>query len=103
MELLLAFFAGMFITNSVPHIVSGIQGNKHMTPISKDSSAIINVIWGYINLVLGALIFNFSGGDVNRIFSFDAYSLSFMAGSITLALTAAWLFSNPNARFPWFK
>ena len=103
MELVLAFLAGAFITNSVPHIVSGLIGNKHMTPFAKDSSAIVNIGWGYINLVLGAFIFNLSGMNLNDVFSFDNYSIAFMLGSFVIAITAAWLFSNPNARFPWFK
>jgi hypothetical protein len=104
MELVFAFLAGAFLTNSVPHIVSGVMGNKHMTPLAKDSSALVNVVWGFINLVAGAFIFNMSGGDLNRVFSFDNYSLSFMAGAFVLALTAAWMFSNTDRKwFPWFK
>jgi hypothetical protein len=103
MNLVLAFLAGMFLTNSIPHIVSGIQGNRHMTPLSKESSAIINIVWGYINLVFGALLLNFSGGDLSEVLSFNDYSIAFLGGSLFMALGNAWLFSNPNARFPWFK
>lgn len=103
MELVFAFLAGMFITNSIPHIVSGVVGNKHMTPFAKNSSALVNIGWGYVNFVFGAFIFNLSGMDLNNVMSFDNYSVAFLLGSFVMALASAWLFSNPNARFPWFK
>ncbi len=103
MNLVLGFIAGMLLTNGVPHFVSGIAGKSHMTPLAKDSSALVNVVWAYINFVVGVWVFNYSGGNLTALFSFDSYSLSFWLGSFVLALTAAWLFSNPNARFPWFK
>jgi len=103
MELALAFLAGAFITNSIPHIVSGLMGNKHMTPFAKDSSALVNIGWGYVNFVFGAFIFSLSKKSLSSVLSFDYYSLAFMLGSFVIALTAAWLFSNPNSRFPWFK
>ena len=103
MELVFAFLAGAFLTNSIPHIVSGIQGNKHMTPLAKDSSAIVNIVWGFVNLLAGAFVLNMSGGSINQVLSFDNFSVSFLVGGFVIALTAAWLFSNPNARFPWFR
>ncbi len=103
MNLVLGFIAGMFITNSIPHIVAGIQGNRHMTPLAKNSSALINVVWGYVSLVVGAWVLNMSGRSLTGILSFDDYSIAFLVGSAFMALANAWLFSNPNAKFPWFK
>jgi hypothetical protein len=90
MNLVLAFFAGMFLANSLPHLIAGIQGNTHMTPLAKNSSALVNVVWGSVNFVLGAWIFNASGGNLAEVLSMNSFSISF-------------LFSNPNAKFPWFK
>jgi hypothetical protein len=103
MNLLLAFIAGAFVANAVPHVVSGIAGNSHMTPLSRNSSALVNVVWGYLNWVVGFWLFNYSGGNLGNLVSFDSYSLSFWLGSFVLALTAAWMFSNPKMGFPWFK
>jgi hypothetical protein len=52
------FFAGAFLANSVPHVVQGICGNKFQTPFASppgvgESSATINVLWGWLNLVIG--------------------------------------------------
>jgi hypothetical protein len=103
MNLVFGFIAGMLLTNGVPHFVSGIMGKSHMTPLTKDSSALVNVVWAFINFVIGVWVFNYSGGNLATILSFDNYSLSFWIGSFALSLTAAWLFSKPNASFPWFK
>jgi len=103
MNLVLAFLAGAFITNSIPHIVSGIIGNKHMTPFAKESSALVNIGWGYVNFVLGAFIFSLSERSLVSVLSFDNYSIAFLLGSFFMAIASAFLFSNPNAKFPWFK
>jgi hypothetical protein len=58
------FFAGAFLANSVPHFVQGICGNKFQTPFASppgvgESSPTVNVIWGWINLVIGGLLLHF--------------------------------------------
>jgi hypothetical protein len=55
------FFAGMFITNMVPHFVQGISGVSFPTPFSDPpgkglSSPTINVIWGLFNLIIGYIL-----------------------------------------------
>ena len=52
------FLAGAFLANCVPHFVQGICGNKFQTPFASppgigESSATVNVIWGWFNLVVG--------------------------------------------------
>ena len=56
------FFAGAFLANVVPHFVHGISGDRFPTPIAKPpgrglSSATVNVIWAWINLVVGYVLF----------------------------------------------
>jgi len=46
-------FAGLAFGNGVPHIVKGGVGSKHQTPFGKPSSALVNVIWGSVNLLGG--------------------------------------------------
>jgi hypothetical protein len=59
-------FAGALLANSVPHYVQGVCGNKFQSPFASppgvgESSAIVNVIWGWLNFVAGsALLFYFS-------------------------------------------
>lgn len=69
---LLQFVAGLFLANGVPHFVQGICGHRFQTPFASppgigESSAIVNVLWGFLNLAVGfALLFAFSpkGADV---------------------------------------
>ncbi|MGO8910997.1 MAG: hypothetical protein ACLQDM_16985 [Bradyrhizobium sp.] len=55
------FFAGAFLANAIPHIVQGICGNRFQTPFASpsgvgESSAIVNVIWGFFNLAIGGTL-----------------------------------------------
>lgn len=67
------FFAGAFLTNAVPHFVSGIQGRRFPTPFASppgkgESSSVLNVVWGTANAVVGYwLLF--------RVGVFSAHSL----------------------------
>jgi hypothetical protein len=52
------FFAGAFLTNSIPHLAQGLSGNRFQTPFASPpgvgkSSALINVIWGLFNFAVG--------------------------------------------------
>jgi hypothetical protein len=58
---LLEFLSGAFLMNSVPHLVHGISGAPFPSPFAKppgegDSSPLVNVLWGFANLVGGALL-----------------------------------------------
>ena len=52
---LLQFLAGMFLANGVPHFVQGISGHWFQTPFASppgvgESSPVVNVLWGFLNL-----------------------------------------------------
>jgi len=52
------FFAGAFLTNAIPHFVSGLMGRPFQSPFAKPpgkglSSSTVNVVWGFLNLVVG--------------------------------------------------
>jgi hypothetical protein len=51
------FFGGAFLANAVPHYVSGMMGRSFQSPFAKPSgkglsSSTVNVLWGFVNLVL---------------------------------------------------
>jgi len=55
------FFGGMFLVNAVPHFVSGVMGRKFPSPFASppgkgESSPMVNVLWGAVNLVIGYLL-----------------------------------------------
>jgi hypothetical protein len=61
---LLEFLGGMFLANGVPHFVQGISGNPFQSPFAKppgvgESSPLVNALWGFRNLVAGALLLHF--------------------------------------------
>lgn len=55
------FFGGLFLTNTIPHFVSGMMGRPFQSPFAKPpgqglSSSTVNVLWGFLNLVIGYLL-----------------------------------------------
>jgi hypothetical protein len=56
------FFAGAFLTNTIPHFVHGISGDSFPSPFANPpgrglSSPLVNVLWGLGNLVAGYILF----------------------------------------------
>ena len=73
------FFAGMFLTNVVPHFVHGVSGDRFPTPFANPrgkglSSPTLNVLWALFNLVVGYLLVRVgklsSGGDLALVIFF---------------------------------
>jgi len=94
---LTAFFSGMFLFNSIPHLVQGICGKRHMTPFGVKSSAAVNIIWGWVNIIAGGLLLYISGPGGWGIFSL----IVFCAGGFIISIYLAFFWSNPDARLPW--
>ena len=74
------FFAGVLLTNVVPHFVYGISGDRFPTPFAHPpgkglSSPTVNVVWALFNLVVGYILFRVgkvSSGDTPAIIVFFA-------------------------------
>jgi hypothetical protein len=50
-------FGGAFISNGVPHFVSGVMGRPFQSPFARPpgkglSSSTVNVVWGFANFVI---------------------------------------------------
>ena len=55
------FFAGLFLCNAVPHLVSGLRGEHFPTPFAHPpgrgpSSPLVNFLWGFANLMVGLML-----------------------------------------------
>ena len=54
-------FGGAFLSNAVPHFVSGVMGRPFQSPFAKPpgeglSSSTVNVLWGIFNLAAGYVL-----------------------------------------------
>jgi hypothetical protein len=88
------FFGGAFLTNAIPHFVSGVMGRPFQSPFAKPpgeglSSSTINVLWGSFNLVIAYLL-------ICRVGEFDARSTDHVAalglGILLMGVITARLF-----------
>src|SRR3569832_613245 len=56
-------FAGVFLTNAIPHTVQGLSGNPFPTPFASppgrgNSPPELNVLWGFFNFIVGGVLIN---------------------------------------------
>lgn len=73
------FFGGAFLTNAVPHFVSGVMGRPFQSPFAKPrgeglSSSTVNVLWGAFNLAVGYVL-------LCRVGQFDLHSTDHVVAS----------------------
>jgi hypothetical protein len=85
------FFGGIFLANAIPHLVSGMAGRAFQSPFAKPpgqglSSSTVNVLWGFLNVVIGYVL-------VLRVGHFDARAtsnvLALSLGALLLSLFSA--------------
>jgi hypothetical protein len=88
---LLQFVAGLFLANGVPHFVQGISGHWFQTPFASppgvgESSPVVNVLWGFLNLAVGfALLFAFAAKGADVIVEWALVALGALAIALYLA------------------
>ena len=85
------FFGGIFLANAIPHFVSGMLGRALKSPFAKPpgkglSSSVVNVLWGFSNVIVGYFL-------VVRVGDFDLRSigefLTLAAGTLLIGLFSA--------------
>lgn len=93
-RLLWLFVSGAFVANAVPHWVAGIGGRRFQSPFASppgvgESSPVVNVLWGAVNLALGYVLLRVAGG-----FGLDdtAAFVAWWLGALVSALGLAWHF-----------
>jgi hypothetical protein len=96
--LLSYFLGGVFLTNAVPHLTSGVRGERFQSPFAKPpgqgrSSSTVNFAWGFINLVVGYVL-------VCRVGNFDLRDTSDVValglGALLCGLFCAFQFGRFN-------
>jgi hypothetical protein len=90
-DYVLHFIAGAVLANGVPHFVQGICGNKFQTPFARpcgvgESSALVNVIWGWVNFVIAGALLRLSFPPLPPP---PAISLATMLGVLVMAIFLA--------------
>jgi hypothetical protein len=85
------FFGGAFFSNAIPHFVSGMMGHPFQSPFAKPSgrglsSSTVNVVWGFLNLVV-AYVLICRVGDFNLRFTTHVVALGF--GFLLMSLMGA--------------
>ena len=65
------FFAGACLANMVPHLTNGISGRAFPSPFADppgqgESSPLVNVLWGSLNLAIGYTLCRVGHFDVRR-------------------------------------
>lgn len=85
------FFGAAFVTNALPHFVSGLMGRAFQSPFAKPpgkglSSSTVNVLWGFSNLAIGYVL-------ICRVGNFDLRStdqiVALGLGSLVMAALLA--------------
>jgi hypothetical protein len=87
------YFGGMFLINSVPHLVAGISGSPFQTPFASPpgqglSSSMVNVLWAMFNLLLAYLLLCRTGTfELRRTKHVIPFGLGVLVTAIMLART----------------
>lgn len=91
-------FGGAFLTNAIPHFVSGVMGKPFQSPFADPpgqgfSSSTVNVLWGFFNAVIGY-------GLIVRVGTFDLRRADHVAaaglGVLLMGLASARMFGRFN-------
>ena len=86
------FLAGLIAVNGVPSFIKGLSGKKHMTPFGADSSAHMNVFWGWLNFVVAGILVYYSHYHSHLLRAFACVAVG--------ALVAGLLISTLQAKMP---
>jgi hypothetical protein len=87
------FYGGLFLANSIPHLVAGISGSPFQSPFAHPhgeglSSSTVNVLWGSFNLVVAyLLIIRVGNFEIRRTWHAAPFGLGAIVMAVTLART----------------
>ncbi|MGC1549397.1 MAG: hypothetical protein WA777_12780 [Rhodanobacter sp.] len=92
------FFGAAFLTNAVPHLVSGVMGRPFQSPFAKPhgegfSSSTVNVLWGFFNLAVSYVL-------LCRVGNFDLHATDQVVvaglGALLMGVASARMFGRFN-------
>jgi hypothetical protein len=96
------FFAGIFLTNSVPHLVIAFTGRRNLTPFGQNSSPFVNLLWSGMNVASGYMLVRFADKRtvVSKVDS-KAWQIPYEAGCLALSVFGvlyAWFTASQELR-----
>ncbi|MGA3067205.1 MAG: hypothetical protein ABSF29_10200 [Tepidisphaeraceae bacterium] len=99
MHFIALFFAGLFLCNSIPHTIAGLQGTPFPSPFAKppgigDSSPVVNFLWGALNFLIGILLLSIHPITVG----FNAGFLTLFAGALAIGTPMSRHFGKVRSR-----
>jgi len=88
------FFAGLFLTNFVPHFIHGVSGASFPSPFANPpgkgmSSPTVNVYWGLFNLLIGYILFRAAKISNKNIWALIVLFAGIVVMSVMLSITFA--------------
>lgn len=91
-EFIIAFVFGFFATNSLPHIIPGVHGKPFYSPFASPpakgkSSAVVNVLWGFFNIVVAYTLFVATKINLRDVAQGVGFLLGILITSLILAIT----------------
>lgn len=80
-----SFLAGVIGADGIPSFVMGISGKKHQTPFGRPSSAVISVIWGWLNFAIAGLLLYYGHVHPHLLRAFACVAVGALLMSMLLA------------------
>ena len=93
LDYLAYFFGGVFLANTIPHLVNGISGRPFQSPFSRPpgqglSSSLLNVVWASVNLIIAYLLILRVGiFDLRDTGDVIVFGIGFIAMALALSRT----------------
>ena len=87
------FLSGLFAFNTLPHLIHGISGERFFLPSRQrhvKGAPTMNVLWGFINLLIAVLVWNFVFDWPGE---FLCEILTILAGGLLVAITLSLSFA----------
>jgi len=93
LRLVADFFAGAFLCNAIPHLVSGLMGEPFPSPFARPpgrglSSPVVNFLWGFLNLVIALALLSIARIEIGL----NSPLIVFLLGFLLIGVMMAWHF-----------
>jgi len=85
------FFSGVFWVNAIPHFIHGVSGQQFPTPFANPpgkgmSSATLNVIWGFANILIGYFLLRISKFTSKNKLGLIVFFVAIICVSVSLSI-----------------